>query len=173
MSATFIIRTLLPSEWARYRAVRLRSLCESPHAFGSTFEAERERTDDDWKARLSALVSSEEACLLIAEQADETIGLVLAKTEPIDRSAVNVFQMWVAPGSRGRGVGGQLLGAALAWARARRARYVRLAVTCGDTSAARLYARHGFKPVGPVEALRPGCALTCQPMRLVLDERTV
>jgi ribosomal protein S18 acetylase RimI-like enzyme len=170
MSATLTIRTLLPSEWKRYRAVRLRALSESPDAFGSTLKAEQERPDDAWKARLSAAATSEDDYPLIAEQGGETVGLVWAKVAAADRSAIDIFQMWVAPEFRRQGIGAELLGAAISWARARGARCVQLSVTCGDTSAVKLYSSHGFKPCGPVEALRPGSELACQPMRLLLGQ---
>jgi ribosomal protein S18 acetylase RimI-like enzyme len=66
------------------------------------------------------------------------------------------------------GAGELLLKAIVAWATARKVRQVVLQVTCGDTSAYRLYVRNGFKPVGPTEPLRPGSSMLSQPMRLVL-----
>ena len=113
---------------------------------------------------------SGEDCPLIAERDGEAVGLAWARTEPAEPSAVNLFQMWVAPSHRRHGIGAKLLDAAITWARARGVRCVQLGVTCGDTAALRLYARHGFKPFGPVEALRPDSELACQPMRLMLNE---
>jgi ribosomal protein S18 acetylase RimI-like enzyme len=60
----------------------------------------------------------------------------------------SIYQVWVAPEARGRGVGAALLDAAITWARARKAAEVRLDVTAGDGAAARLYRRMGFVDVG-------------------------
>lgn len=81
-----------------------------------------------------------------------------------------LFQVWVAPEHRGRGVGQMLLDAVVGWARAAGAHAVALDVTCGDTPAARLYLRAGFRSAGDPTPLREGSRLLVQPMRLVLGE---
>ena len=164
------IRTLKASEWARYRDVRLRSLAESPNAFGSTLAAEQGRSEQAWAERLSSAAVSGQDCPLIAEQDCVVIGLLWAKVDACDDSSVHLFQMWVAPEYRGRGVGSMLLHEAVAWARRHNARSVQLGVTCGDTSALRLYTRAGFKIVGAPEPLRPGSELLAQSMQLLLHE---
>ena len=164
------IRTLAASEWARYRDIRLRSLAESPDAFGSTLAAEQERSGPAWAARLASAAVSGRDCPLIAEQDGEVIGLLWAKADPSDDSAIDLFQMWVAPEHRGRGVGNMLLQAAVAWARRHNARRVRLGVTCGDTAAVRLYARTGFQAVGPAAPLRSGSEVLAQSMELLLQQ---
>ena len=170
MSTLPTIRTLEASEWAQYRDVRLRSLAESPNAFGSTLAVEQERSGEAWAERLSSAAVSGQDCPLIAEQDSVVIGLVWAKVDFSDSSAVSVFQMWVAPEYRARGVGSMLLREVVAWAQRHNARTVQLGVACGDTSAVRLYMRAGFKVVGAPEPLRPGSELLAQSMQLLLDE---
>lgn len=159
------------ARWERYRAVRLRSLAESPDAFRSTLAEEQQRTDRAWAERLSAAALSGEDCPLIAEDDQGAIGLVWAKVDSSDKSAVNVFQMWVSPQHRPLGVGRKLLGAVISWAQARNARSLHLGVTCGDSPAVRLYVREGFQAVGSTEALRSGSELLAQSMMLSLGER--
>jgi GNAT superfamily N-acetyltransferase len=170
ISALPRIRKLQPPEWARYRAVRLRSLADAPDAFGGTFAAEQARTDEAWQAQLIAAAASGEDHPLVAEHGGEAIGLAWAKVEASDNSAVNVFQMWVAPQHRRRGIGSELLVVVIGWARSRNARSVQLGVTCGDSSASRLYFRKGFEAFGPEKELRPGSEFKFQSMRLVLRE---
>jgi ribosomal protein S18 acetylase RimI-like enzyme len=76
--------------------------------------------------------------------------------------------MWIHPSFRRMGLGRQLLDAAIDWARAQKADYVDLGVTCGDSAARRLYERAGFVPIGAPEPLRPGSQTMAQPMRLRL-----
>jgi ribosomal protein S18 acetylase RimI-like enzyme len=78
--------------------------------------------------------------------------------------------MWVAPECRGRGVAQGLLDAALGWARERSARFIELDVTLGNSAAARLYQRAGFRAVNAPVPMRAGSGLMLQAMRLVLDD---
>lgn len=168
MNDTIAIRRLAPQDAATYRAVRLRSLADSPDAFGSTWAHEDALPQDHWPARLAAAAVSGKDCPLIAEQDGIPLGVVWAKFDATDPSLVNVFQMWVAPEGRGRGIAARLLREAVAWAKSRDARTVQLGVTWGDTPATRLYARAGFVPYGELEPLRDGCDLLSQTLRLTL-----
>lgn len=167
METSLAIRTLEAHEWPTYREARLRSLADSPDAFGSTLASEQQRTPDAWAARLSAAAVSGQDYPLIAELAGAAVGLLWAKVDATDASVVNLFQMWVAPESRSRGVAAALLREAIKWARSSNARVVQLGVTCGDTAAARLYVREGFQNFGS-PAPRPGTPLFEQTMRLQL-----
>ena len=168
MNDAFTIRRLEPHDWDTYRALRLRSLQDSPDAFGSTWAAEDALPAGHWSGRLSAAAVSGKDCPLVAEAGGTAAGLVWAKADADNEALVNLFQMWVAPEYRGLGVAAALVREAVAWARSRQAQAVRLGVTCGDTPAARLYARAGFVPVGAPEPLRDGCALLSQTMQLAL-----
>lgn len=165
---TVTVRPLAGSEWPLYRALRLRSLAESPTAFGSTLAAEQDRTDQDWAWRLGLAAGSGRDRALVAQVGEAPAGLVWAKVDAHDPQLVNLYQMWVAPEWRGQGVAAALLAEAVAWARSRRARAVELAVVCGNDGAARLYRRAGFGAVGAPQPVRPGDTRLEQVMRLVL-----
>jgi ribosomal protein S18 acetylase RimI-like enzyme len=164
------LRRLGASDWSLYRDIRLRSLAESPNAFGSTLAIEQAHRDDAWSARLSRAAASDHDCVLVAEQDGVALGLIWAQVDPSDTSTVNLFQMWVAPALRGQGIGHRLLQEAIDWARRRQARRVHLGVTDADTPAMRLYTRAGFAVVGAPAPLRPGSALLAQSMQLLLHE---
>jgi GNAT superfamily N-acetyltransferase len=105
---------------------------------------------------------------LLAEVAAQPVGLAWGRIEQAPPEVANVYQMWVAQTHRGQGAGRLLLEAIIAWASAAGARRVLLSVTCGESSARRLYVRTGFTPIGEPEPLRPGAQLLVQPMQLVL-----
>jgi GNAT superfamily N-acetyltransferase len=175
------IRRLLAREWRAYRALRLRSLADAPYAFYSSLALEESWRPELWMARLTAAETSGRDCPLVAEESTATVrvagtdaappaalGLVYAKCDPEQAGVVNLFQMWVAPEARGRGVAAALLHAAIDWARSIGAQRVRLGVVCGNDAAARLYRRVGFRDVGAPEAQRPGSAALEQTMELTL-----
>ena len=178
MSGEVRIRRFGPHEWAAYRTLRLRSLADAPNAFGSSLAAEEAWRPELWMARLTAAEVSGRDCPLVAESAhsagsagtaDAMLGLLWAKCDAEDAGIVNLFQMWVAPEARGRGVAAALLDEALAWARSIGAHLVQLGVVCDNSAAMQLYTRTGFHKVGTPEPIRPGSELLEQTMHLSLQ----
>ena len=160
------ITALAAGDWPRHRDLRLRSLADSPDAFGSTLADERQRSEQAWAQRLAQATVSGRDCPLIAQLDGRDAGLLWARADGDDDGAiVTLYQMWVAPECRGHGVAAALLDGAVQWATARAAGAVELGVTCGDTPAARLYARAGFTAVGMPQPLREGSALLSQTLR--------
>ncbi len=162
-----IVRPLTAGEWRTWRDMRLRALADAPDAFGATLADESRRTDDTWQQRLSAAAVSGRDCPLVAEVDGAAVGLTWAKASE-DGALVSLYQVWVAPESRGRGIAAALLRHATDWSAARGARHIELGVTTGDTPAVRLYRRLGFIETGVQEALRDGSPLVQQIMRLAL-----
>jgi GNAT superfamily N-acetyltransferase len=165
-----IVRTFMPDEWLVYKELRLRSLEDTPNAFGSTLALELLRADTEWTERVRIAGTSGKDCALFAQLARVPSGLVLAKADASDPHTVNLFQMWVAPEARDRGLGGALLNAAIDWARHYGAHFTKLGVTWGDTPAVRLYRRAGFREMGATEPLREGSEVLAQTMVLSLVE---
>ena len=151
-----VLRRFDPDEWPLYRHVRLRALSDSPDAFGSTFAREAARSDDEWRERLATGAASHGDLPLVAIVDDEPAGLAWGRLDERQPEIAHLFQVWVAPEFRGRGVGRLLVDAVIAWARTAGARILRLGVTCGDTAAVRLYRRVGFVDDGPPRPCVPG-----------------
>ena len=168
MKTELIIRAVEAHEWAMYRDVRLSALADAPDAFCTTLADEQARALDSWATRLAQAAVSGQDHPLIAELAGAPVGMLWAKRDDADPGVVNLFQMWVAPEGRGRGVAAALLAQAVAWARAAQARVVQLDVTSGGTAAARRYLRAGFCNVGPAIPRSPGSPIMQQNMRLEL-----
>ncbi len=163
------VRRLLPDEWQAYRTIRLRALADAPDAFGSTLAAEQQLADDSWAARVARSAVSGIDCALLAEQGGLAVGLLWAKVDAQDAGRVNLFQMWVAPECRGRGVAAALLDEALDWARTRGTRAVHLGVNSANGAALRLYERAGFLAIGAPYLMREGAPHMEQEMRLDLS----
>lgn len=166
------VRRLLPNEWRRYRELRLRALADSPDAFGSTLEHEQAKPDDFWSDRLAAAAASPVQAPMVAEADGALVGLAWGWIDPSKPDTAHVFQMWVAPEARGKGLGALLLDSVVSWARDARVTSVQLRVTCGNVPAERLYVRAGFSSVGAPEPLRPGSQVLAQHMALPLPDQS-
>jgi len=167
-----LIRHLGAEDAAAYRALMLEAYARDADAFTST-AAEREHEPLAWWSRriggpgqatecLGAFVDGALAGSVALEHGDKL------KT----RHASLLVGMVVRPAHRGRGLGGELLRAALAAVRhdpARRA--VRLTVTEGNAPAIALYQAHGFVAWGtePQAILTPRGYLGKVHMRLDLQ----
>lgn len=166
MSASSSVRQFQPSDWKTYKDLRLRALADSPDAFGSTLAIELERSDAQWAESLVVASKSGSDFPLITYVGHEPAGLAWAKVDSMDSFTTHLFQMWVAPERRGQGIGGLLLNTAIQWAKDQGAKSMVLSVTCGNTSAVRLYQSAGFRQVGVHQPLRPGSLTLAQRMAL-------
>lgn len=166
-TATFQARVCTVEDWRTWRDLRLRSLADSPHAYGSTLEREQAFSEDDWRSRVAGWTVP----------GDEVSGpavLVWAGGDPVgmgggfrdEPGMLHVVAMWTDPAWRGRGVGRLVLDTLRAWADERGLR-LHLDVEAGNSGARRLYERYGFTATGDTRALRPGSTYSCD--RMVLD----
>jgi ribosomal protein S18 acetylase RimI-like enzyme len=167
--ATLLVRPLQPEDWQVYRALRLRALEDAPDAFCATLEEAQAWLPEHWGARLEKAAVSGSDFPLAAECDGEPAGLVWAKVDADDPDTVNLFQMWVAPACRGRGVARALLDAAIGWARERGARTVGLGVNCANAAAVALYERAGFRILGEAYPMAGVAGRMEYAMRLQLE----
>ncbi len=131
-----------------FRTVRLAALQDAPWAFGSKYESEVRADEENWRYRLAHRNQ------LVAEADGKVVGTAAGIAS--DDGTAALISMWVAPGSRGRGVGEMLVRAVLAWARDAAYRAVRLWVAEGNGPAERLYLRCGFVRTGATQPIFPG-----------------
>ncbi len=164
----FRIRTLCPEDWATYKLTRLASLADSPDSFGSTYEREALFPDSEWQSRLEPTERAKNALPLVAECDGIPVGLSWGLIHEPDSNVAHVYQMWVSPEARGKGIAKSFLGRITAWAEARGCESVALSVTTVNDAAVNLYCSAGFVPSGEAEELRKGSALRSQPMVRVL-----
>jgi GNAT superfamily N-acetyltransferase len=85
------------------------------------------------------------AALWLVLRGDDVVGSVALRD--LGDGAVELKRMYLRPDQRGHGLGKQLLGLALGWARAHGVDVVRLDTSERMIAAQRLYEAHGFKRV--------------------------
>jgi ribosomal protein S18 acetylase RimI-like enzyme len=164
-----IVRPFLQSEWQQYRDTRLSALQDSPDAFGSVYETAALLADSEWQDRL-ARITPDRDLPLAGLVGSEFAGMAWARFDQPEGTTVHLYQMWVSPAYRGKGLAHKLLLEALAWALSQDAKSMSLGVTCGDTPARKLYASVGFVTIGTPEPLRAGSELKIQNMGYVFEK---
>ena len=140
------IRRLAPNDAPAYRVLRLRALREHPEAFTSSFEESEKQppqADFDRLANPSQKFwgAFEDGCLC------GMVGLDI-ETRAKARHKATLVGMYVESEVAGKGIGRALVDVAIADARASGLELLVLTVTEGNSSAAQLYERCGFKSFG-------------------------
>lgn len=137
------VERIRAEEWGLLREIRLRSLLDSPDAFGQRYEDAAANTDEDWISTARASADGERRSWFIARtDEDVPLGVVQARRRP--PSDCLLFSMWVAPEARRLGVGGMLVDAVQDWGSGWGAERVVLWVLGANESAMRFYNRIGF-----------------------------
>jgi GNAT superfamily N-acetyltransferase len=136
------IRALQPDDWQDIRAIRLRSLADTPDAFTSNFSRESAYDEARWR---ELAVSG--TWFVAAD--DELVGVAVGvrgwSGDPKDRELVG---MWVAPSHRRRGLAKELLDRVKAWAMLEGATTLKLGVREGNEEALTAYLSMGMRPSG-------------------------
>lgn len=142
------IRRLTPADAAEYQALRLFALCDSPTAFGSSYEEECDRPTEVIAARLAP----DSGRILFGAFIDGVLAgsVCVCREEGLkERHRALVLGMIVRPEYRGGGVGKALLTHALVCAKSMPGlRQIALAATAGNHAAIGLYQSCGFVPWG-------------------------
>lgn len=138
------LERLTSDDWPLWRSLRLQALTEASYAFGSKLADWQGAGDLEarWRERLASVPFN-----LVAVLNDCPVGMVSA-TEPDPDGRVELISLWVAPSARGGGVGDALIRAVVKWAGEQKASCISLDVTEGNSSAMKLYVRHGFVESG-------------------------
>lgn len=158
------VRNFSSNDWELYKSIRLRSLMESPDAFGSTYEEEVLFSNDKWLDRVNVGSRTKDALPLLAELDGQAMGLACGVIHSVNDKYAMVYQMWVDPSVRGQGVGKALLKRIMNWAAEARMHGVKLDVTTSNEGALKLYSSAGFVDFGEPMPLRSGSKLCTQSM---------
>lgn len=152
------IRRLQATDLNNYRALRQQALLESPSAFSATPQTEQTVTDAQLLARFDSTPGQAIWGAWDNGRLCATLGMYREQSAKLEHNAT-LFAMYVAPGTRGRGVAGRLLQAAIEHGRALGLRWLQLGVNADNRAALHLYENAGFAVCGRM------------PEAIALDER--
>jgi ribosomal protein S18 acetylase RimI-like enzyme len=150
------VRVLDPDDWDIWRDLRLRSLADTPDAFGSSLERELDFTEGDWRRRLEST-----AVVAFVDGTPAALG----GSFQVRAGWVQVVAMWTDPAYRRRGLSRAVLDALVDAAAADGQRVV-IGVARGNPAARIAYENYGFVATGESEPLRPGSPDRCDEMVL-------
>jgi ribosomal protein S18 acetylase RimI-like enzyme len=148
------LRLLTETDLPAYKRLRDQMLMRHPDAFTSDAETECAREPQTYRTRLAG--GSHGTCLftLVLATEAELVGAISCERElrAKVRHIAHIAGMMVAPEMQGRGLGRQLLEAALSLLRKQEAiELVTLSVTRSNQSAIKLYEACGFVRYGRLE----------------------
>jgi len=140
------IKKLNKNRWKDYRDLRLEALKKEQIAFGSSYNEEKNISEEEWKKRIKNV--------LFAFSKDKPIGMIvyIRESKIKTKHTANIFGVYVTREYRGQGVGKKLVDSALA--RIRKSKGVlkiKLTVNPKQKAALKLYQNYGFKIVGKLK----------------------
>lgn len=128
-------------DWAVFAELRLLALADAFGVDDDQYRHERRLGETEWRYRITRHTP------FAAWLDGRPVGLIAAHRDSDD--TVYLYSLWLDPGVRGLGIAGQLLAATLDWARALRARTLRLRVAADNAAARSVYERFGFTAAQP------------------------
>jgi ribosomal protein S18 acetylase RimI-like enzyme len=139
------IRPIGADQAERFKALRIRSLEDSPNAFDSTVSMEGPMHIKDWKRWVTG---SPERQVVVAEENDQWVGTATLAPFFAQPEVLTLFALWVAPEARRKGVGRKLIHALLAHAKGSGRKRIRVHV--GETNAGGVlfFEKMGFVDTG-------------------------
>lgn len=166
------VRAIRPDEGELLRDVRLAALRNAPGAFLETEAEVASDPDEVWATRAAASTGEGDQLIMLALADGRPVGMagIARQIGQRRRHRATLWGVWLDPGHRGRGVGRQLVSAALDWARAREVRAVYLEVVENEDPSWSLYGRLGFvrREVDPFGAVVDGQDVALEHLVLVL-----
>jgi ribosomal protein S18 acetylase RimI-like enzyme len=142
------------------KEIRLRALLTDPDAFGSSYQREAARGDEEREMRAARAADGDAQFLALAESNGELVGMVGAY-QPDDRpSTRELYGMWVAPEFRTTGIGPRLVDAVKEWGIQAEVEEIDLWVVVDNRRARGLYLTAGFVDTGLSKPLPSNCSLT-------------
>ena len=130
-----------------FKEIRLKSLRDSPDAFGSTYETNLIRDDECWIDQLASTTSGPFRNTHFAFEMDKCIGIAALYRQE-DTDSGDIIMMWGEPDHRGSDAAKMLVESLLAWAKNSGFDLIGLSVTDTNARAIQFYANCGFRPTG-------------------------
>ncbi len=134
-----------------YKDLRIFAVQESPEAFSTTVEEEKNKSEDWWMDRLQDDYSKTNRKMLFAEVDGKLVGMVGMHFHALEKAKHigEIVSVYVLPEYRSKGIARKLLEGIIQFGQEKaHIRKVALEVTITQEAAAKLYESLGFRTVG-------------------------
>jgi ribosomal protein S18 acetylase RimI-like enzyme len=152
MHRMITVRKAISDDFAAWWEVRKRALGQHPDAFGSTLEDALATSDEDARDRfVNVSIAGDNALFVALDDAGTMVGVtgIYRQSGRKETHRAGIWGVYVDPATRGQGVGGKLLDAAIDYARSIPGLLqLELTVACHNAPAYALYERSGFQVFG-------------------------
>ena len=138
-----VVKKLKEDRWKEYRNLLLEALNKEPTAFGSSYDEEKNLSENEWRKRIRNT--------LFALSKNKLIGMVVYtyNTKIKTKHVANIFGIYVTKECRGQGVGMKLIDNVLTEIqKSKDVVKIKLTVNPKQKAAVKLYKKYGFKIVG-------------------------
>ncbi|MFP6850100.1 MAG: GNAT family N-acetyltransferase [Pseudomonas sp.] len=152
------IRLTEAKDWMLLKQIRLAALLDTPRAFGVSYQAAANYSEEQWKERASSVRTE----FWLAIEGGKPVGMIGAGVSSANR--YNLIGMWVEPAARGTGVATKLVEAVKFRAVEKGHSSVFLDVSLDNARALHLYLRLGFSLIDEWQPLESHPDITVQTM---------
>jgi RimJ/RimL family protein N-acetyltransferase len=142
------IRQLNPADAEEYLSIRLEALQNSPYAFASSYEEEKNQTMEKYKNRFE---TPKNTFTFGAFEDSQLVGVVTLVKEQLLKLShrANIVAMYIKPEKRGNGIGKSLISEVIEKAyNLEGIEQIYLTVVTTNVPAKKLYTSNGFKVFG-------------------------
>ncbi|MDC3411885.1 GNAT family N-acetyltransferase [Aquibacillus sp. 3ASR75-11] len=142
------IRQLNPTDAEEYLSIRLEALKDSPYAFASSYEEEKNQTAEKYKNRFNAPTNT---FTFGAFEDSQLVGVVTLVKEQLYklRHRANIVAMYIKPEKRGNGIGKALVSSVIEKVKnIDGIEQIYLTVVTTNVPAKKLYSSCGFEVFG-------------------------
>lgn len=146
--AGWTVRRVRPTDGARWRALRLEMLADSPLAFLETLADAAARPHAEYAVRVAGAARGPRSAQFVAEVDGRFVGHAGGQAAPGQPGLTVIYAVYLTPAWRGHGLLAALIAELAAWSRAAGRPELMLEVVVGNDRALRAYQRLGFVDTG-------------------------
>ena len=142
------VRPAKAEEWKVWKELRLQSLQDSPESFGEQYADAVKKTDDEWKNKMQEVATLSTTDTLFAIVEDQVVGMMYVFFRNDQQDTGGIGGLWVTPDNRQKGVGREMIDAALGWMKEKELQQVTFWNNKSNAASTKFYEKLGFTYTG-------------------------